>query len=111
MDCRRLGLVVAFACSQLSACVWVANYLELTWVRPTACTFARTEVESWLFMARVLACVLPLVGLVASLRAARPWSRMSAVALLSNVGVLAAVIVAFSVPMPGRWAHLPCLRS
>jgi hypothetical protein len=102
---------VAFACSQLSACVWLANCLELTWVRPTACTFARMEVESWLFMARVLACVLPLVGLVAGLRAARPWSRTSAVALLSNVVALVAVIVVFSVRMPDRWAHLPCLRS
>jgi hypothetical protein len=103
--------LVAPACAVISASAWLANYLELTWLRPTACTLGRMQLESWLLFARGAALVLPVVGVLMGAVALKPWSRAGGVAVASNAAVIAAVAIALCGHVRDGWLHLPCLRN
>jgi len=101
---------VLFACFAFSVAAWVANALELTWLRPRACTLARMQLESWLVFGRAAALVAPVIGLLIGFDVARR-SRAGMVALASNALVVVATVVVFSVHERDGWLHLPCLRE
>ena len=65
---------LAIVCSSFAMAAWLANYLELTWLRPSVCTPARMQLEFWLLFTRAA----------------------SAVALGSNVLVVAGMVIALS---------------
>ena len=106
---RRARSLVAIACGALALLVWLANGLEVTLLRPHACSLGRMQFESYLLMARAPALLLPLVGLLLAALARRDNPRLRALALfVCGLGVL--VAVAFL----RRWlpvVHLPCLRD
>jgi len=103
----RTATTVSLALGIVALGVWVANFAESV-VPVTTCTLARMRVESYLLMARAVAMVLPVVGLVLAgigHRAGRRavWAAgLNGIAVVYVIGVLARVL-----PVN----HFACLRS
>ena len=103
----RTATIVSLALGIVALGVWAAAFAESV-VPATTCTVARMRVESYLLMARAVAMVLPVVGLVLawiSHRAGRRavWAAgLNGIAVLYVIGVLARVL-----PVN----HFACLRS
>ena len=89
--------------------VWTTNVLESGVLAPHVCSLARMKFESYLFLARGPALVLPVVGLVVAVVTWRGARSVSSLALAMN---LAAGLIVAGAAL--RWLplhHLPCLRS
>lgn len=106
---RRARSSVAIGCGAFALLVWLANVLEVTLFKPHACSIGRMQLESYLFMARPVAMLLSLVGLLLALFARSDNPRQRAAALS-----VCALGVTVAVAFLRRWLpglHLPCLRD
>ena len=105
----RATTYVSVTCAALSFAVWAANIFEATALRPSVCTHTRMALESYLFMARVPGLVLPLIGLLLAVPAAKQVRASPLLPLALNLAALLFVVGSFWL----KWLppHLPCRRS
>lgn len=105
----RAASVAGLGFGLASLATWIANALEIEVFRPHACSLQRMQFESWLFLARAAAIVMPVIGLLLALVAvhAPPSLRRAGIAANSVAILLVAAMFLGLVPM----GHLPCLRD
>jgi hypothetical protein len=106
----RATAIVSVTCAALPFAIWAANMLEATALQPSVCTYTRMTIESYLFMARVAGFVLPPIGLLLAVTAAKRVRSFPLLPLAFNIAALLCALGIFWlrwIPLP----HLPCLRS